>query len=315
MPDVVTFGEPLILFAPDNPGLLRHVARFTKHVGGTELNTAIGLSRLGVSVGWFGCVGKDEFGSEVVGALAADGVDVSRVKQNDGPTAVMFKEYRGLGDPNVFYYRENSAASRMTWQDIDAEYIQSAKYLHITGITAAISKSSREAVGRAIKIAKEAGVKVSFDPNIRRRLMPLPEIHDLLLPLVDAADILLIGLEEGQLLFQVETPEEIGRIALEKGAQLAAIKMSAEGSFVFSSSQSFQQSIFPVKQVVDTVGAGDGYNAGFLAGLCYGFDTKRAAAMAAVVSACAVTVQGDYEGYPTWDEAERLLAGQSNFSR
>jgi 2-dehydro-3-deoxygluconokinase len=316
MPDVITFGEPLILFSPQSRGLLRHQTNFTKSVGGTELNTAIGLARLGISCGWFGQIGDDEFGSEVLAVLQAEGVDTSRViRDSEHSTAVMFKQYRGMGDPQVLYYRSTSAARHLSPDAVDESYIARAKFLHLTGITAAISNLSHLAVLRSIEVAKSLGVKISFDPNIRRRFMDVNTLDALMLPIIQASDVLFIGLEEGQLLFGVDKPEQIAVKAHAEGVRIAAVKMGKQGSYVSDSDTVFYQPCYDVPHVVDTVGAGDGYNAGFLSGLCRGESIKEAAVIASITGAFAVTVQSDYEGYPTWEEAVSVREGQSHITR
>lgn len=308
MPDVISFGEPLVLFAPEEPGPLRHADRFRKSVVGAELNFCIAVQRLGLSAGWFGRIGDDEFGAQVRACLQAEGVDTSRVIVDaEAPTAVMFKEDRGLGDPRVFYYRKGSAASRLGPADVDLDYIANARCLHVTGITAALSDTCRAAVQRAVAAARAAGVLVSVDPNIRRKLMPDHRLHDLLLPLVESADVLSLGLEEGHLLFGVDDPEAVLAAARARGARTVAVKMGTRGNLATDGNATVQVAAFPVSRVVDTVGAGDGFAAGLVTGLLRGLSLEEAVRLGAVVGACAVTVRGDYEAYPSWSEACSLL--------
>src|SRR5437867_356998 len=169
--DVVTFGETMVLFAAVEQGPLRFANTFTRHAAGTESNFAIGLARLGHQVGWFSRVGDDEFGQYLVNLIRGEGVDTSRVIVDpDAPTGVVFKEKRELGARKIVYYRRGSAASRLAPADLDAEYVASAKYLHITGITPALSESCRQTVRAAAELARSRGVRVSFDPNLRLRL-------------------------------------------------------------------------------------------------------------------------------------------------
>lgn len=308
MPEVVTFGEPLILFAPEEAGLLRDVNRFRKYVVGAELNLAVGVSRLGRSAGWFGRVGADGFGEEVGAVLRAEGVDSSRVVSDpQAPTAVMFKEYRGFGDPRVLYYRKHSAASCLSPADVDREYIAGARYLHATGITAALSDSCWEAVTHAMQVARTAGVSVSFDPNIRRKLMTAEMVHEKLLPLVAQTDILLLGLDEGELLFGVRGTDAVLEAATARGVRTVVVKLGDQGCVARQDTTRVTVPAYPVAQVVDTVGAGDGFDAGFLSGLLWGLDLQQALQLGALVGAAALTVRGDYEGYPLWAEARALL--------
>lgn len=107
----------------------------TKSIGGSETNVAIGISRLGRKSGWFSLLGKDPFGDEILYRLRAEGVDTSAVRQTDGRTGLMLKEKSLTGDPRVFYYRENSAATHMNPEDLPIELIKTSRILHITGIT------------------------------------------------------------------------------------------------------------------------------------------------------------------------------------
>lgn len=171
MPEVVTLGETMVMMNPVTSGPLQYINQFTKQIGGAESNFAIGVVRLGHTAGWISKLGKDELGKYVLSFIRGEGVDTSRVKFTaDAPTGLFFKERRKFGESKVYYYRKGSAASLMGPEDLDPEYISSAKYLHITGITPALSESCHLAVKEAIKIAKNHGVKVCFDPNIRLKL-------------------------------------------------------------------------------------------------------------------------------------------------
>src|SRR5438552_3604184 len=152
----------MVLFAAVEQGPLRFATTYTRHPAGTETNFAIGLARLGHEVGWFSRVGDDEFGQYIVNFVRGEGVDTSRVVADpEAPTGVLFKEKRELGPRKIVYYRRGSAASRLSTADLDADYIASARYLHLTGITPALSPSAREAVFAAARLARERGVKVS----------------------------------------------------------------------------------------------------------------------------------------------------------
>src|SRR5438093_4629641 len=154
--DVVTCAETMVLFAAAEQGPLRFASTYTRHAAGTESNFPIGLARLGHQVGWFSRVGDDEFGQYIVNTVRGEGVDTSRVIVDaEAPTGVLFKEKRELGARKIVYYRRGSAASRLTTGDLDADYIGSAKYLHLTGITPALSDSARETVFAAAQMARE----------------------------------------------------------------------------------------------------------------------------------------------------------------
>jgi 2-dehydro-3-deoxygluconokinase len=316
MPDVVTFGETMALFAPRETGPLRYVADYRLKMGGTESNMAVALARLGIPVGWFSRVGDDEMGRFIVHNVRGEGVDTSRVIVDPGaPTGIFLKEISGVGTTTVYYYRHGSAASRMQPSDLDQAYITGARWLHVTGITPALSDSCRDAVARAIELARAHGLEVSFDPNMRLKLWTVEQARETMFPLIQRSTILLGGMEELSLLLQVDTPDAAADWALEQGVQIAAIKLGADGALVATPDERRTIPPFTIPRVIDTVGAGDGFDAGFIAGRLLGRDPWQAAELGNVVGAHALMVEGDYEGYPTMAEAEAFIAGRRRVER
>ncbi|WP_141704419.1 sugar kinase, partial [Planobispora rosea] len=171
MTDLVTLGETMALFTARRVGALRHARDFDLGVGGAESNVAIGVTRLGLRACWIGRVGADEFGELVRSTLAGEHVDVSRaVVDPDAPTGLMVKGRRTAELVDVRYYRAASAGSRLRPADLDTGLIRSARVLHVTGITPALSATALEAVRAAVAEARAAGVPVSMDVNYRRAL-------------------------------------------------------------------------------------------------------------------------------------------------
>ena len=316
MPDVVTFGETMALFSPRETGPLRYVADFRLKFGGTESNFAIALARLGISAGWFSRLGDDELGRFITHNIRGEGVDLSRVIVDpEAPTALYLKEISAVGDTTVYYYRRGSAASRLSPNDLDAEYVRSARWLHVTGITPALSESCHEAVHAAIDLALAAGLQVSFDPNLRLKLWTVERAREVLFPILRRCHVLLGGMEELSLLLGVSKSDQAADWALEQGVTIAAVKLGADGALIATAEARRTVPPFTIPRVVDTVGAGDGFDAGFVAGRLLGYDPWRAAELGNVVGAHALMVEGDYEGYPTMAEAEAFLAGRARVAR
>jgi 2-dehydro-3-deoxygluconokinase len=316
MPDVVTFGETMALFAPRETGPLRYVADFRLKFGGTESNFAIALARLGISAGWFSRLGDDELGRFIAHNVRGEGVDLSRVViDGEAPTGLYVKEISAVGETIVYYYRRGSAASRMTPADLDEAYITGARWLHVTGITPALSESCHETVIRSVEMARAAGLAVSFDPNLRLKLWSVEQAREVLFPILRRCTVLLGGMEELSLLLKVQDPDAAADWALEQGVEIAAIKRGSEGALVATASERRTVPPFPIPRVVDTVGAGDGFDAGFVAGRLLGKDPWQAAELGNVIGAHALMVEGDYEGYPTMHEAEAFLAGRARVAR
>lgn len=301
--DVVTFGETMVLFVPQSNGQLRFVSQFSKTIGGAESNVAIALARLGHNVSWLSRLGNDEFGLFIRNYIRGEGVDTTNVIfDSEKPTAVFFKERRASGDPNVYYYRMNSAASSLSPYDIKEEFIKGSKYLHITGITAALSKSAREAIHFAITIAKENGVKIVFDPNIRLKLWSRNKARKELMEIAKRSDIVLPGLDEGEILTGEKMPEKIASALLQGSCQTVVIKLGAKGAYFATLSNSEYVSGYKVETIIDTAGAGDGFAAGFLSGQLRGLSLFDSVQLANRIGAFALSSEGDVEGYPYWEE-------------
>jgi 2-dehydro-3-deoxygluconokinase len=302
MLDVVTLGEGMILLIALSQGRMRHVHLFQRSFAGAELNVAIGLVRLGLQAGWISQVGADEFGAYLLAQIRGEGVDVSRVRVDpEAPTGVYFKEFRRPGETHVWYYRRGSAASRLAPDGVDWDYVRSAKIVHLTGITPALSDSCAATVRRAIAEARAAGVQVSFDPNIRLKLWTADAARRFILDILPQVDIILPGLDEARLLVGPGEPEALCRRLLEKGPSVVGLKMGAAGAVAADAAGVYFASA-PSVTVVDTIGAGDGFAAAFLACYLKGYPLAQTVSLAAAAGALVTTVSGDIEGLPTWDE-------------
>lgn len=305
-PQIITFGESMALFMPQEHKAIERASSLEQGFGGAESNVAIGLARLGASIGWFGALGNDPFGKIILKALRGEGVDTSRVKLSDeAPTGMMFREHVA-GKMAVHYFRKHSAASRMTPEDLDEDYIRGAKILHVTGITTALSEDCRRTVRRAVDIAKEAGVLVSFDPNLRLKLWSIEEARQTLLPLAEDADYFLPGWDELIQLYETDDYSEI-KERLNALKAVTVIKGKGDATVVLDGESETEVPFFPADKVVDTVGAGDGFCAGFLAGLMKGMTPVEAVTLASVCGSLVVQMRGDWEALPEWDIVQQRL--------
>lgn len=311
---LTTLGEALVVMDPVSRGPLRHVSGFEKNLGGAELNVAVGLSRLGHKAGWAGQLGDDEFGKEILAFASGEGVDVSRTSlDSEASTGLYFKEWRALGQLRVYYYRAGSAASRMRFDELDLEYLLSGEILHLTGITAALSESCHDLIERLLSAANERGVRVSFDVNVRRLLFEGRDPRKVLGPLAARADLLFLSDDEADLLFGGSDPDSLKEARRDIRAETVVVH-HAKGAFAVEESGVSAKAAYPVK-VVDTVGAGDAFVAGFLSGRLRGWSTEECLDMANACGACAVTVPGDLKGLPTAEEALALRRGRPGVER
>jgi sugar/nucleoside kinase (ribokinase family) len=308
--DVATFGEMMQMFVADTPGPLEQAMSFTKRTAGAETNVAIGLARLGLRVGWASRLGTDSMGRYLLAEMKREGVDCSRVVCDATQrTGFQFKGRVTDGsDPPVEYHRKGSAASRMGPEDVDAAWLRTARHLHATGVFPAISATARAAAQKTVDVMRACGGTISFDPNLRPTLWASPEeMRREINVLACQADWVLPGLEEGRFLTGEQTPEGIARFYRERGVKLVAVKLGPEGAYYDGAQGSGRVPGFPVTQVVDTVGAGDGFAVGVITALLQGRSVRDAVRRGAWIGARAVQVLGDTEGLPT--RAELLASG------
>lgn len=307
--DVAVFGEAMAMFIADAYGPLERADHYTRDVAGAELNVAVGLSRLGYHVGWMSRLGADPFGRYILRQVGQAGVDTSRVIFDDQrPTGFQLKSRVRQGDPEVVYYRHGSAASHMAPNPEDDAYLRGARHLHVTGIPPALSESARAYTAHAIAQARTAGITISFDPNLRPSLWRnAEEMRRVLNALACQADWVFPGLAEGVTLTGFDDPERIAHFYLDRGVQLVAVKLEARGARLFTATRQYALPAFAV-QVVDTVGAGDGFAVGVISGMLDGLDLPGCLERGNAIGALAVTVQGDQEGLPTREALVRFLS-------
>ncbi|MBQ4897647.1 sugar kinase [Paenibacillus sp. Marseille-P2973] len=288
-PSVITFGESMALLIAEGGKGLEYARSLEPSFGGAESNVAIGLARLGHASGWCGRLGNDPFGQRIMKSIRGEGVDVSRAKlTEEAPTGLMIRE-NVAGKSSVYYYRKQSAASRMAPEHLDEEYIAAAKILHVTGITPALSASCADTVAAAMDMAKRHGVKVSFDPNLRLKLWGVEEARKVLLPLAMKADYFLPG--------------------------ASVIKGGENETYLYEKGKLTAVPYFKAEHIVDTVGAGDGFCAGFLAGLLRAYSLEESVRLGNLIGSQVIQAVGDWEGLPSAAEIERLLAGKGHVER
>jgi len=314
MPAVITIGESMALMIAEQSGPLEFVTSFTRKVAGAESNVAIGLSRLSHQAGWISSIGDDPFGTYIRNTIRGEGVDTALVTVSPSHrTGMMIKEQSDIGDPKIYYYRENSAASHMNPSALVDSYFNNAKILHITGIFPMLSSECQETVFAAIAIAKKKGLLVSFDPNIRKQLWRGEESRRMLLEIAQKSDIILPGIQEAELLVGSLEWKDISKAFHEKGIRFVIMKDGAVGAY-YSMKITDEEVMdgyekgFQVKRVVDTVGAGDGFAVGVLSGILERLPLNESVRRGNAIGSLAVMVKGDSDGYPSRKELDGYLS-------
>jgi 2-dehydro-3-deoxygluconokinase len=316
--EVVSLGECLASLVAMTPGPLAEATSFERHVAGAEANVAVGLARLGHAVAYVGRVGADGFGTAIVRRLRGEGVDVTPLAIDpDARTGIMIRERRTVGAAEVVYHRAGSAGSRLGPDDIDravdAGVFDGARWLHLTGITPALSETARAATIRARDVAREAGLTVSLDVNLRRRLWSDAVAGPTLRDLAASVDVVLGSPDELAVIADLDPaadPAELAASVSALGPATVVAKLGPAGALGLESGATpILVPAIAVPLVVDPVGAGDAFCAGFIAGRLDGVDLDTALRMGNACGALAVAAVGDQAGLPDRDELGRLLAG------
>jgi 2-dehydro-3-deoxygluconokinase len=301
-PELVTLGETMGLLAADEIGPLHNGHRMKLGVAGAESNVAIGVARLGHRAAWIGRVGADAVGRMVLRELRGEGVDVSRaIVDRDAPNGLMLKVHRTTATADVIYARRESAGSRLSPDDVPAEFVGSARVLHVTGVTPAVSDTARSAVFRAVEVARSTDVAVSLDLNHRSTLWSDDDATGVLRELVKQCDIVFASDHEAALVVGECEPADAAARLTELGPRQAIIKRGEHGYVAHVDGESFSASALPVP-VADPVGAGDAFVAGYLASWLAGRTAAQALQTANLMGAFAVATPGDWEGLPTCEE-------------
>lgn len=308
--DVLALGESLGLLVARDTGRLQHQRDMTLGFGGAESNVAIGVARLGGSAAWAGRLGADEVGDLIVRELRAEEVASFATRDDEAATALMLKARPRPGASRVTYYRAHQAGSRLRPDDVPREAIASARVLHLTGISAALGSGPAAAAHAAIDAARDAGALVSFDVNHRSALWSdqsdaAPAYREL----ATRADVLFAGNDEAELLTGATDPDDQLDALLALGARHAVVKLGARGAVSASADGSRAARDAYVVPVVDTVGAGDAFVAGWLTELVGGGSAEQRLDVAAACGALACAGPGDWESLPTRADIAALRSG------
>lgn len=282
-PDILCLGEPMLEFnqQPDGSYLPGH--------GGDTSNCAIAAARQGARVGYITHVGADTFGDSFMQLWAAEGVDTSGIRQRpDAHTGVYFVTH-GPDGHQFSYFRAGSASSRMGPADLPVAALKSAKVLHVSGISQAISDSAADAVFEAIDIVRAAGGKVSYDTNLRLKLWSLARARAVIHSAMTRCDIALPGLDDARQLTGLDDPDAIADFYLGLGAGVVALTLGAEGTLVATPDER-RRIVGRQVKAVDATAAGDTFDGAFLARIVAGDTPFDAAAYAN--AAAALSTQG-----------------------
>jgi 2-dehydro-3-deoxygluconokinase len=313
--DLVGLGEVMLRLAARPPQRLEQASDLDVQIGGTEANVAAACARLGLRTAVISALPSEHaWGDRTVRELSGHGVDCRGVLRRPGQRmGLYFIEYGMAPRPvRILYDRRDSAFSRLVPEDVDWALVRGARLVHLTGVTAALGGNLRDVVRRAVAEAVGAGVPVSFDVNYRSRLWSPKEARDFLGEILPRVRHLFIGADDAATVFELEGSPERGLEGLSGLAPAAtiALTLGEAGAAVLTASGIHRPSRRHVVSVVDRVGAGDAFAAGFLWATLIGRDAQQAVDAATALAALKCTIWGDVP-IVSRAELEELLATDS----
>jgi 2-dehydro-3-deoxygluconokinase len=299
-PSIVALGEPMIEFNQTRPG----EASYRQGFGGDTTNFAIAAARQGVSAGYLTRLGDDEFGKLFMRLWKDEGVDTRGVQMDSGAHTAVYFVSHGEAGHSFSYLRAGSAASRMTPSDFSPDLITNARYLHVSGISQAISASACDTVFSAIEQARNARVAVSYDPNLRLKLWPLTRARAIIRATVSLCDYFLPSIDDARVFSGCEHEDAILDWCFEAGAKNVLLKLGKDGVIVATASHRTRVPGFNVK-AIDATGAGDCFGGTLVARLAEGDELLAAARYANAAAALTTT---DYGAIAPIPHAQQVLA-------
>jgi fructokinase len=314
-PAVVSIGEVLIDFIAKKTGSLKDVDVFQKFPGGAPANFAVGIARLGLDVAFVGKVGNDPFGLFLEKKLADEGVKtdfIVKATANER-TALAFVSLDENAERDFLFYRKDAADLKLLFKEIQIEKITKTKYLHF-GTVSLCENPSRDAVFKTIEKCKKTGVKICFDPNIRLDLWENEkDFREILDKALNYTDILYPSKEELHFILEdtsLEDQEAIKQLMNKYPIEIVALKLGKDGCLIKQRDDFFLTLPSFDVPLLDTTGAGDGFNAGFIFALVRGLSLEEAGIIGNAVGALVIQKKGAMTSLPSKEELEDFLSKQ-----
>ncbi len=310
MPDLISIGECMIELFAEEP--IETADTFTRSLAGDSFNICVAAQRLGTSTGYVTRLGDDPFADYLLGTFQSLGIDTSGVLKVDGFNAAHFVALMPDGQREFVYYRAGSAPSTLQPDDLDADYIGSAKVLHCSGVAQAISDSARATVLRAAQIAQEHGIKVSYDPNYRHQLWSTDDMREAALELIPHVDYFLPNVpDDSRALIGTDDPYEVVEHFRSMDVPVVAVTRGEQGAVLGSDQGVIDILPYRPDGPIDTTAAGDAFNGGFIHGLLNGMSVAEAGRLGTVTAGLKLRGRGALGGMPTLDEVKAILGETS----
>jgi 2-dehydro-3-deoxygluconokinase len=314
MSEFVTIGEPISLFGSnDLDENLENAKHFTKYLAGAEVNVTVGVSRLGHETEYLTRLGDDPFGKFIINELNNNNIGTKFIDETDKYwTAFQLKNQVSIGDPEIFYFRKRSAASHFNKEILDEIDFSKTKLVHLSGIFPAISQNALESFEYLIDLIEKNDIISTFDPNLRPQLWDSEnQMKERINKLAQRSNIIMPGINEGKILVGSEDPEIICDFYLDNSEKTntVIVKLGSKGAYIKTKNDNIGKRIkgYTVENVVDTVGAGDGFAVGVITGMLEDLKIEEAVDRGNAIGALAVQTLGDNDGYPYREALEKFM--------
>ena len=302
-PDIVALGEPMVEF---NQTGERGGRLFLQGYGGDTSNFAVAAARQGARVGCLGAIGDDVHGAMLRALWAQEGIDAGGVRSDPlGYTAIYFVTHSAQGH-DFHFFREGSAASRVTPEDLDIGRIAGARLLHLSGISLALSDGARRSCWAAIEAARHHGVRVSFDTHLRLKLWPRDVARVEIERAIARCDLCLPSLDDITALTGLDDPEAVVDYCHGLGAPVVALKLGHRGALISDGRERWHIAPWPC-QPVEATGAGDTFGGALVHRWLCGDPWPEAGRYAAAAAALSTQGYGAVEPIPRADAVRAFM--------
>ncbi len=304
--DLITIGECLVEFSSNQK--LADSDCLHKYYGGDSLVVAISASRLGSNVGFITCLGNDPFKNYLLQNWEKEGLDTTCTRIVNDPNGIYMVSRTDVHDKEFIYYRKKIAPSKLSVDDINADYIKQSKIIYCSGVTQSLSLGSREAVKYAFKIARENGVITAYDPNYSSLISTSEEAREYFDEIISMTDILFMSSKyDTKNIFETESLENIAKYLSDCGVSITVIKSSDDKGYFVCHDGKITFVNFYTQNVVDTTSSGDVFNGAFLHAFANGSNMLESGKIASITAGLQAQGIGAVKSTPYHDEVYNLF--------
>lgn len=309
--DIIAIGESLVELSTN--AKMSQAGCLYKYYGGDALATAISALKAGSKVGFITRVGNDPFKDFLLDSWQNEGLDISQVKLSNEPNGLYVIARPTLDEKEIVYYRKKIAPSKLSIDDINADYIKNSRVLYASGITQSLSPSANEAVEFAFKTAKENGVITAYDPNYYSAITTAEEAKENFMRVCSYVDILFMSTKHDAInILEINSPENIIKKLLDMGIQTVILKAGDKKGYYTGYNGNIVFTDFYTTEYLDTTCSGDAFNGGFLHAITHGFTQFEAVKFASIVAGLQAKGIGAIKSIPSKDEVYSIYRGNND---